>query len=202
MRAAGATPGIAATTSSPAPSIRPSSSNSALSSGSSSRLISSRPAGKFRRCLAGRSAGVSRAGTKPPDGPDGMNASSGSPSRIPPAIAISSPMVRPTGTSKTPGFATSPQSEKNRIPRPRGHRSGLSSGFRRARYHGVSVMPLSRYQAPPLSAIDGTQAKVSTLFSRVGLLYRPLASITGGRLRGSARCSSIASISADCSPQT
>jgi hypothetical protein len=47
----------------------------------------------------------------------------------------------------------------------------------------------------------GTHAKVSTLLTSVGRSSRPLVSSFGGRLRGSARRSLIASTSALCSPQ-
>ena len=47
----------------------------------------------------------------------------------------------------------------------------------------------------------GAQARVSTLFTRVGLSRRPLVASSGGRFRGCARRSSIASSKALCSPQ-
>ena len=49
--------------------------------------------------------------------------------------------------------------------------------------------------------MDGTQANVSTLLTSVGRSSSPLVSSFGGMLRGSPRRSSIASISALCSPQ-
>ena len=92
----------------------------------------------------------SRAGRKPPDGPDAANALSRCLARRPPARSISSRSVIPLGTSKTPGRFTSPLREKNRAPL-------------------APLTPRSRYQAPPWSRIDGTQAKVSTLLTSVGL---------------------------------
>src|SRR3984957_19575462 len=123
------------------------------------------------------------AGRYPDDGPDGANAFSFFPSTIPPArLKITSDIGRPIGISNTPGFFTSPL---------------MPTNFRPA----APPSPCDLYQSTPRTKICGTLAKVSTLFSAVGLLNTPCATGNGGLLRGSARLPSMASISALSSPQ-
>src|SRR6185312_9244067 len=132
------------------------------------------------------------AGIKPLDGPEGAIALSALPPSIPPQYwgsSMSSPNEIPIGTSNTPERLTSPLTERNRLP------LNENDG-------GPSLrQPLAAYLAPPLSTMNGAQARVSTLLTAVGLSRKPLLASSGGRFRGWARRSSIASINADCSPQ-
>ena len=114
-----------------------------MSSGSSRMSSVSRPAGKLRSDLAPTSALVRTAGMKPPEGPEGATALSGSPSRTPPARSISSPRVEPISTSKTPGCRTSPQTEKNRRP--------AAPGFS---FGGVPRASLAAGVRVPLAAVE------------------------------------------------
>src|SRR3977135_1835688 len=84
------------------------------------------------------------------DEPPGMQALSGRPSRIPPAISSSLANGVPSRTSKFPGRATSPETEKSLVPPLLGR-----TGFRNA--------------SPPLRMIQGTAANVSVLLIVVGL---------------------------------
>src|ERR1700712_1599094 len=61
--------------------------------------------------------------------------------------------------------------------------------------------PCAAYARPPLIAMYGAHANVSTLLTSVGKSSNPFVSNFGGMLRGSPRRSDIASINALCSPQ-
>ncbi len=84
---------------------------------------------------------------KPPEGPEGATALSGNPSRTPPARSISSPRVEPISTSKTPGFRTSPHTEKNRKP--------AAPGFPLPVYQGPPLRPEPAYHLPPFECDRG-----------------------------------------------
>src|SRR5204863_7581541 len=89
------------------------------------------------------------------DEPPGIQALSLRPARMPPAISSSLANGVPSRTSKLPGCATSPQTEKIFVPPLLG----------RSR---------SRNASPPLRRIHGPAAKVSVLSVDVGLPYRAL----------------------------
>lgn len=62
-------------------------------------------------------------------------------------------------------------------------------------------MPMLFHQSAPPSTIGGTLAMVPTLFTTVGLAYRPWVAGNGGRSRGCPRKPSSESSSAVSSPQ-
>ena len=62
-------------------------------------------------------------------------------------------------------------------------------------------MPCCFHQPAPRLAMTGTCANVSTEFISVGLPHRPYTPGNGGLFRGSPRCPSMHSISADSSPR-
>ena len=72
----------------------------------------------------------------------------------PPAISSNSRRVVPSGTSRTPTVAMSPEIEKTLVP--------LLPG-----------VPIELNQAAPLTMIGAMQPKVSTLLIRVELPHRP-----------------------------
>ena len=167
-----------------------------MSSGSSRMSSVSRPSGKLRADLGPTSALVSTAGMNPAGRPRRRNRLERQP------VAHASGQIEQFAQGRADldfedagRFRTSPQTEKKRKPR--------GTGFFLARCtKALPCGPSRRTTCRRLSAIAGTQANVSTLESSVGLSKRPLVSSWGGRLRGSALCSSIASIKAPCSPQT
>ena len=79
-----------------------------------------------------------------------MHALSGRPSRMPPAISRSFANGVPSRTSKLPGRATSPDTEKSFVP-------------------PLFGRPRLRNASPPLRMIHGTAANVSVLLIVVGL---------------------------------
>src|SRR6267154_4205921 len=91
-------------------------------------------------------------------------------------------MVIPSGTSNTPGRAVCPLTPTNFKPR-------------------EPLRPADLYHSTPRERICGTLINVSTLLITVGFCHNPTTPGNGGLLRGSARCPSIASISALSSPQ-
>src|ERR1700737_2619600 len=85
------------------------------------------------------------AGKYPDDGPEGANALSARPPRIPPAFPYNtSRIVVPIGTSKTPGRATCPLTPTNFNPRD-------------------PFTPAVLYHSTPRARICGTFTNVSTL---------------------------------------
>src|SRR3954471_21525388 len=99
------------------------------------------------------------------DEPPGMTAFSVRPSRTPPAWpSISSRSVIFIEASKTPGFLTWPLTQYSLGP-------PFFSG------------PTEVYHSAPRVRITGTLHSVSTLFTALGLPYRPATAGNGGLLR-------------------
>ena len=83
------------------------------------------------------------------DEPPGITALSIRPSRMPPASSSRSRNGVPSGTSKLPGRATCPDTEKHFTP-------------------PLFGRPSSMNQSPPLRMMEGTDANVSVLLIVVG----------------------------------
>ena len=62
-------------------------------------------------------------------------------------------------------------------------------------------IPIPAYHSPPLFTMEGTAAKVSTLFTIVGLAYNPAIAGNGGLILGFPRLPSKLSNKAVSSPQ-
>lgn len=99
------------------------------------------------------------------DEPPGVQNFSSWPSRIPPAMSISSRSVMPSGASYWPGRFTWPESEKKPNP-------------------ALFAVPMPVNHDEPLSMMLGTLAIDSTLFTTVGRAYRPATAGNGGLSRG------------------
>ena len=121
------------------------------------------------RCRASKSlstAIASSAVRMGDDEPPGMTAFRVRPSSRPPAWSkISSRSGMPSGTSYTPGLRTRPLTHHMRVPR-------LRSG------------PMLLYHSAPCATMWRTLAKVSTLFTTVGMPKAPMLAGNGGLMRG------------------
>src|SRR5882757_6749780 len=104
-------------------------------------------------------------GTTGTDEPPGMQALIFRPPFMPPAISSRSANEMPSGTSKLPGFATCPETEKMTVP---------------PEFFG----PSAANHSAPLRRIVGTDAKLCVLLMVVGAPYRPNAAGNGGLKRG------------------
>ena len=92
-------------------------------------------------------------------------------------------MVMPNGNSYTPGFSQSPDTLNSLWP-------------------VELLVPMLLNQSTPLTMMQGTQARVSTLLTTDGRLRKPDTTGNGGRLRGSPRNPSSDSMRAVSSPHT
>ena len=93
-------------------------------------------------------------GTTGTDEPPGITALMRRPPFMPPASSSRSAKGMPSGTSKLPGFATWPDTEKITVP-------------------PELAGPRPANQAAPLRMMVGTEAKLCVLLMVVGLPYRP-----------------------------
>ena len=140
------------------------------------------PAAESESKSSGRSRSFSV--RQPPEGPPIWTALKSAPPLMPPPTSNTiSRSVVPIGTSMRPVFSMLPVSAKAFVP-------GLFSG------------PSDLYHSTPLLMMSGTLAKVSTLFSTVGLSNSPCSTVRGGLTRGIPRLPSIEAVSALPSPQT
>src|SRR5512139_3147646 len=105
-------------------------------------------------------------GRQPPEGPPLCTALNFLPPRMPPAISKTiSRRVMPIGTSARPVLLILPVRQNTLLPL-------------------LFSVPLEAYQSPPFLMMNGTLAKVSTLFRQVGFIHRPLWAGNGGLTRG------------------
>ncbi len=124
------------------------------------------------------------AGKQPPEGPPICTALNLPLSLIPPPISkMISRSVIPIGTSTKPLLFIFPVKAKTFVPL-------------------LFSVPIELNLSAPFKIIQGTLAKVSTLFMHVGLPQSPDTAGKGGRTRGIPRLPSIEAIRAVSSPQT
>src|SRR5262245_50239045 len=121
-------------------------------------------------------------GTTGTDEPPGMHALILRPFQMPPASSSRSANGMPSGTSKLPGLATWPDTEKITVP---------------PEFCG----PSAANHCGPLLRIVGAEAKLCVLLIVVGAPYRPNAAGNGGLKRGLPGLPSSESSSAVSSPQ-
>ena len=133
-----------------------------------------------------KSTGDSRrsAGRQPPEGPPSCTALNSRPGSMPPPMSkMTSRSEAPIGTSTRPPFLSLPVRLKILVP------------------FEVSV-PMAAKASAPLSTIQGTLAKVSTLFRLVGCCQSPWATVRMCLPRGMPRWPSMLAVRAVDSPHT